>query len=188
MQYQFPPFKLKDRLPHRRNFIVPSQHLDHAACMSDKESDDEMHDADRGSPEAAENGDVVKYGELNVSGPDSVAAGVAAGNIHLQSTDAATLALPEASGVSFGHLADMAPSSKSVCISMIQRHRDRQVITNTAVMFRAAKKQESSRKDCWKPLRSAALCERQPYPPAMRTLGQLFEPLQSLSHCLESSR
>ena len=63
--------------------------------MSDKESDDEMHDAEAASPIAAANGESVKYGELHVSGPDSVALGVAAGNIHLQSTDAATLALPE---------------------------------------------------------------------------------------------
>ena len=37
----------------------------------------------------------VQYGELQLSGQDTIAAGVAAGNIHLQSTDAATLALPE---------------------------------------------------------------------------------------------
>ncbi len=65
--------------------------------MSDEASDDEMHDADLSSPKATENGDAVQYGELNVSSLDSVAVGVAAGNIHLQSANAATLALPEAS-------------------------------------------------------------------------------------------
>ena len=57
--------------------------------MSEKESDDEMHDADEAVPAAMPNGNV------NVPGSESVAAGVAAGNIHLQSADAATLALPE---------------------------------------------------------------------------------------------
>ncbi|DBA65631.1 TPA: hypothetical protein ACH3X2_002690 [Trebouxia sp. C0005] len=65
--------------------------------MSDEASDDEMHEADSSSPEATENGDAVQYGELNVSDVDSVAVGVAAGNIHLQSANAATLALPEGS-------------------------------------------------------------------------------------------
>ncbi|KAL0035002.1 hypothetical protein WJX79_005530 [Trebouxia sp. C0005] len=65
--------------------------------MSDEASDDEMHEADSSSPEATENGDAVQYGELNVSDLDSVAVGVAAGNIHLQSANAATLALPEGS-------------------------------------------------------------------------------------------
>ena len=65
--------------------------------MSDPESEDEVHDTDMSSPNATANGDVVQYGELNVPGQDSVAVGVAAGNIHLQSADAATLALPEAS-------------------------------------------------------------------------------------------
>lgn len=65
--------------------------------MSGEASDDEMHEADSSSPKATENGDAVQYGELNVSDVDSVAVGVAAGNIHLQSANAATLALPEAS-------------------------------------------------------------------------------------------
>ncbi|DBB14069.1 TPA: hypothetical protein ACH3X3_001030 [Trebouxia sp. C0006] len=65
--------------------------------MSDEASDDEMHEADLSSPKATENGDAVQYGELNVSSMDSVAVGVAAGNIHLQSANAATLALPEGS-------------------------------------------------------------------------------------------
>ena len=63
--------------------------------MSDKESDEEMQDDEMGSPDPVQNGDDVTFGELNVSGQDSVAAGVAAGNIHLQSANAATLALPE---------------------------------------------------------------------------------------------
>lgn len=67
--------------------------------MSDEASDDEMHEADLSSPKATENGDAVQYGELNVSSMDSVAVGVAAGNIHLQSANAATLALPEASQI-----------------------------------------------------------------------------------------
>ena len=63
--------------------------------MSDKESDDEMPDAELGSSKSEQNGDTVDFGELKVSGQDSIAAGVAAGNIHLQSANAATLALPE---------------------------------------------------------------------------------------------
>ena len=63
--------------------------------MPDKESDDEMPDAEEGSPNAGHNGDNVEFGELKVSGKDDVAAGVTAGNIHLQSANAATLALPE---------------------------------------------------------------------------------------------
>ena len=63
--------------------------------MSDKESDDEMPDAEMGSSNAGQNGDTADFGELKVSGKDDVAAGVAAGNIHLQSANAATLALPE---------------------------------------------------------------------------------------------
>ena len=69
--------------------------------MSDEASDDEMHEADLSSPKATENGDAVQYGGLNVSSMDSVAVGVAAGNIHLQSANAATLALPEASQLIF---------------------------------------------------------------------------------------
>lgn len=69
--------------------------------MSDEASDDEMHEADSSSPKATENGDAVQYDELNVSSMDSVAVGVAAGNIHLQSANAATLALPEASQIIF---------------------------------------------------------------------------------------
>ena len=63
--------------------------------MSNKESEDEIQDDEMGSPGPEQDEDDVKYGELNVSGQDSVAAGVAAGNIHLQSANAATLALPE---------------------------------------------------------------------------------------------
>lgn len=63
--------------------------------MSAEGSDGETPDIEMGSPKAEPNGNVVKYGELNMTGKDSVAAGVAAGNIHLQSADAATLALPE---------------------------------------------------------------------------------------------
>ena len=63
--------------------------------MSDKGSDDEMLDAEASSANAEQNGDPTKCGELSVSGQASVAAGVAAGNIHLQSANAATLALPE---------------------------------------------------------------------------------------------
>ena len=63
--------------------------------MSDKESDHEMPDVELGSSDAEPNGKTVDFGELKVSGKDDVAAGVAAGNIHLQSANAATLALPE---------------------------------------------------------------------------------------------
>lgn len=63
--------------------------------MSDKESDDEMPDAEVGLTDADQNGGTVDFGELKVSGKDDVTAGVAAGNIHLQSANAATLALPE---------------------------------------------------------------------------------------------
>lgn len=63
--------------------------------MSDEESDHEMADAELGSSDADQNGKTVDFGELKVSGKDDVAAGVAAGNIHLQSANAATLALPE---------------------------------------------------------------------------------------------
>ena len=62
--------------------------------MSDKESDDEMHDADATTNTAATPNGAA---DAPVYGPDSIAVGVAAGNIHLQSADAATLALPEAS-------------------------------------------------------------------------------------------
>ena len=62
--------------------------------MSDKESDDEMLDADPTTASAAMSNGAA---DPPVSGPDSIAAGVAAGNIHLQSANAATLALPEAS-------------------------------------------------------------------------------------------
>ena len=63
--------------------------------MSNKESDHDMPDAEPGSSDAEPNGKTVDFGELKVSGKDDVAAGVAAGNIHLQSANAATLALPE---------------------------------------------------------------------------------------------
>ncbi|KAL3132459.1 hypothetical protein ABBQ32_009012 [Trebouxia sp. C0010 RCD-2024] len=65
--------------------------------MSDEESDHEMADAELGSSDADQNDKTVDFGELKVSGKDDVAAGVAAGNIHLQSANAATLALPEGS-------------------------------------------------------------------------------------------
>ena len=88
--------------------------------MSDKESDDDMQDAELGSQEAEQNGDVVKYGELSVSGQDSVAAGVAAGNIHLQSADAATLALPEVSNFAMsGDTCEGASLESSIDIAVI---------------------------------------------------------------------
>lgn len=63
--------------------------------MSDKESDHEMPDAELGSSNGDPDAKTVDFGELKVSGNADVAAGVAAGNIHLQSANAATLALPE---------------------------------------------------------------------------------------------
>lgn len=65
---------------------------------SNKEEDRDMPDANGDASEPESKTEAVQYGELNISSAqDTIAAGVAAGNIHLQSTDAATLALPEAS-------------------------------------------------------------------------------------------
>lgn len=90
--------RVQSHIPYlEQELAQPSRHLCRGNSMSDEASDDEMHDADLTSPKATENGDAVQYGELNVSSLDSVAVGVAAGNIHLQSANAATLALPEAS-------------------------------------------------------------------------------------------
>ena len=66
--------------------------------MSDEEQDHDLPDAN-GNPETSQvKQETAQYGEVQLSsGQDTIAAGVAAGNIHLQSADAATLALPEVS-------------------------------------------------------------------------------------------
>ena len=67
------------------------------AMESDQDEDLDMTDANGNARETVSKSDTVQYGELNISSAqDTIAAGVAAGNIHLQTSDAATLALPEA--------------------------------------------------------------------------------------------
>ena len=103
------------------------------AMESDQDEDLDMTDANGTARETVSKSDTVQYGELNISSAqDTIAAGVAAGNIHLQSTDAATLALPEA------------------------RHTPMTAIRPVDIMLitlddcRPAKKQEHSKSACYK--------------------------------------
>lgn len=66
--------------------------------MSDEEQDRDMPDANGDQESSQLKQETAQYGEVQLSsGQETIAAGVAAGNIHLQSADAATLALPEVS-------------------------------------------------------------------------------------------
>ena len=137
--------------------------------MSDQEEDRDMPDANGDAADVKP--ETVQYGELSISSAqDTIAAGVAAGNIHLQATDAATLALPEV----------RTSSCKEYSMnSAVHRHDHG---------YRQAKKQGSNRNACCKLLRKGELCGKPMCRQVMQMFEQLCVPSVNLSPFLVNSR